>query len=89
MKKKILSLIFIFTFAVISSSPLNVENTSETTVEEEYIVHRYDTLWNVMKAKIGDREDVREYIFLTIQKNGIEGAQIYPGQKITLVLPKN
>ena len=47
--------------------------------EEEYVVLKYDALWTILKAKIGEREDVREFIYLTTKRNGLENVQIFPG----------
>lgn len=78
----LLRVIFAIMFAVAVYSP------QQPTIEQDYTVQFGDTLWDVMRQKVSNNHDLRQYVYLTAEKNNLEDAKLTPGEKIKLVLPK-
>ena len=55
--------------------------SAETT--QTYVVAPGDTLWDIAGRVAGD-EDVRTVVARIRQINGLEGATIHPGQRLTV-----
>ena len=85
MYKNVVISILVLLFGVFFMSPFNTNEPE--LIEIEYTVQKNDTLWTVLKDRVGEKVDVRNYIYLTAQRN--DGVLIKEGEKITLIIPKD
>ena len=85
MSKNIVIAILVVLLGIMSMSPFNSNNIE--TIEIKYIVQKNDTLWTILKNRVGEKVDVRDYIHLTAQRNN--GVLIREGETITLIVPKD
>lgn len=83
--KKFLRYLFVASWA--AGLLLGAYRPEPETREEEYTVQAGDTAWTVLSQKVSDRHDVRDYIYRTLDRNGIKAGMLKPGQRIVLVLP--
>jgi nucleoid-associated protein YgaU len=52
--------------------------------EHDYVVHRGDTLWQIAAAAYGGGRDLRPLIYEIERRNGLDSADITPGQRLML-----
>lgn len=55
--------------------------------EDSYIVQPGDTLWGISRDYCPENVDCREWIEEVQILNDIQGGVIYPGQRITVLVP--
>ena len=56
--------------------------------EESYIVQSGDTLWYISTLYCPDRMDMQMYIQMLQERNSLDGAIIYPGQRLTVFVER-
>ena len=52
--------------------------------EHVYVVHRGDTLWQIAAGAYGGGRDLRPLIYDIERRNGMDSADITPGQRLVL-----
>ncbi len=52
--------------------------------QQRYVVQPGDTLWQVARAYIPERMDIRAFIYRLEQVNGLKGGIIHPGQQLLI-----
>ncbi len=80
-KYKLLMFIIIVFLVIFIKSATGAEREIEY---REVVVEQGDTLWAIASNNLPPGYDIRKYVWLLQQENGIDGGAIYPGQIILM-----
>lgn len=85
-KTKFIKSILILTFAIIFIITVisRVNEKQIDYVQEEYVVQKGDTLWNIASEYASEHQDLREYIYQLKQVNNIDSS-LKEGQTIIIL----
>ena len=62
----------------------NATSNTAAFSERTYVVRSGDTLWSITRGAYPGGHDLRELVFTVEQRNHLAGADIRPGEKLTL-----
>jgi len=88
MKKNAVYIIILFSIMSLLSGFSGFEKYKDIVEYETVNVIQGDTLWNIAKENISEKEDIRDYIYMIRKVNNLESANIHPGDKLLLPIYK-
>jgi hypothetical protein len=83
-------LLYLITLAILTSvCALRFQAKPEIEFcEESYIVQSGDTLWRISTLYCPDSMDLQMYVQMLRERNNLDGAIIYPGQRLTVFVER-
>ncbi|CAH2213622.1 cell division suppressor protein YneA [Tepidibacter aestuarii] len=84
MKRNLVYIIILFSAISLLSGFSGLKNYKNIVEYETVNVIQGDTLWNIAKENIPEKEDIRKYIYMIRKVNNLESANIHPGDQLLI-----
>ncbi|WP_099192053.1 cell division suppressor protein YneA [Tepidibacter mesophilus] len=88
MKKNLVYIIILFSTISLLSGFSGFKKYESVVEYETVNVMQGDTLWNIAKENIPEKEDIRDYIYMIREVNNLESANIHPGDQLLIPIYK-
>lgn len=88
MKKNAVYIIILFSIMSLLSGFSGFEKYKDIVEYETVNVTQGDTLWNIAKENISEKEDIRDYIYMIRKVNDLKSANIHPGDQLLIPIYK-
>ena len=88
MKKNVVYIIILFSIMSLLSGFSGFEKYKDIVEYETVNVTQGDTLWNIAKENISEKEDIRDYIYMIREVNDLKSANIHPGDQLLIPIYK-
>ncbi|MEJ8553299.1 cell division suppressor protein YneA [Tepidibacter sp. Z1-5] len=88
MKKNVVYIIILFSAISLLSGFSDFKKYKNIVEYETVNVMQGDTLWNIAKENISEKEDIRDYIYMIRKVNNLESANIHPGDQLLIPVYK-
>ncbi|WFD12039.1 LysM peptidoglycan-binding domain-containing protein [Tepidibacter hydrothermalis] len=84
MKKNLVYIIILFLTISLLSGFSGFKKYKNIVEYETVNVTQGDTLWNIAKENISEKEDIRDYIYMIRKVNNLESVNIHPGDQLLI-----
>ncbi len=84
MKKNLVYITILFSIISMISGFSNLKDNRNISEYRTVNVIEGDTLWNIAKENISEKEDVRDYIYIIRKVNNLESANIHSGDQLLI-----
>lgn len=88
MKKNMVYIIILFSIISLLSGFSGFKKYNNIVEYETVNVTQGDTLWNIAREYISEKEDIRDYIYMIRKVNNLESANIHPGDQLLIPVYK-